>query len=60
MWMLSCSVPLPPTRSSIPEVPLDLMDKLLTLDPAKRMSAAEALNHPFLKEVNKLSISPPE
>ena len=46
--------------STIPEVPLDLMDRLLTLDPLKRMSAADALNHPFLRDVNKNDITPPE
>jgi serine/threonine protein kinase len=44
----------------IPDVPLDLLDKMLTLDPAKRISAADSLNHPFLKTVDKLKIQPPE
>ncbi|CAN0500259.1 unnamed protein product, partial [Laminaria digitata] len=26
---------------------VDLVDKLLTLDPTKRLSAAEALDHPY-------------
>ena len=46
--------------SMIPDVPLDLLDKMLTLDPAKRISAADSLNHPFLKTVDKQKIQPPE
>jgi len=29
---------------------LDLLEKLLALDPAKRILAKEALMHPFLRE----------
>lgn len=49
-----------PSRSRIPEAPLDLMDKMLTLDPSRRISAAAALSHPFLQGVDKHSITPPE
>ena len=45
---------------SIPESPLDLMDRMLTLDPSKRVSAAAALRHPFLAEVDASKIEPPE
>ncbi len=45
---------------TISESPLDLMDKMLTLDPAKRISSADALKHPFLKDVEVSKISPPE
>lgn len=31
---------------------LDLMKKLLTYDPSQRLSAAEALEHPFFKELH--------
>ncbi|XP_064401807.1 cyclin-dependent kinase 12-like isoform X2 [Halichondria panicea] len=44
----------------IPEQSLDLMDKLLTLDPCKRISATDALDHPYLKSVDKTKITPPE
>lgn len=37
----------------IPDVPLDLLDRLLTLDPARRLSAEEALKHRFLASVDK-------
>ena len=42
--------------SLIPEVPLDLLDKLLTLDPAKRLTSEEALKHRFLSDVDKNNI----
>lgn len=32
------------------ELALDLLDKMLTYDPQKRITAAEALRHPYLKE----------
>ena len=40
----------------IPDVPLDLLDKLLTLDPSKRLNATEALEHRFLAGVDKNNI----
>ena len=54
--------PPPPPRppSIIPEVPLDLLDKLLTLDPSKRYTAQQSLQHPFLRNVDKCKVSPPE
>ncbi len=51
---------LPSPVSKIPEQSLDLMDKLLTLDPCKRISATDALDHPYLKSVDKTKITPPE
>lgn len=45
--------------SYIPEVPLDLLDKLLTLDPKKRLSSEDALQHPFLDGIDKDVIPPP-
>jgi len=32
------------------EMLLDLLDKLLQIDPMNRISASGALNHPFLSE----------
>ena len=55
-----CVYPCPLFPRIIPEGPLDLMDKMLTLDPSKRISAADALKHPFLQGVNKHKITPPE
>lgn len=43
----------------IPEVALELIDKLLALDPNKRISAEESLKHPFL-DINPAEITPPE
>lgn len=37
---------------------LDLLEKMLQLDPAKRYSAAQALDHPFLKEAEFDTIPP--
>uniref|UniRef100_A0A914Y6B3 Protein kinase domain-containing protein n=1 Tax=Panagrolaimus superbus TaxID=310955 RepID=A0A914Y6B3_9BILA len=36
----------------LPSIPLDLLDNLLSLDPSKRPTATEALNHPWLKRIN--------
>lgn len=38
------------TSDIYPDSAYDLMSKLLTIDPRNRISAAEALEHPFLKE----------
>jgi len=35
---------------------IDLLDKLLTFSPKKRLSALEALRHPFLKTYHKLPV----
>jgi len=43
----------------IPEPALELMDKMLALDPSKRISAEESLKHPFL-DINPDGIPPPE
>lgn len=51
------SLPLSP--SVIPEIPLDLLDKLISIDPSKRISAEEALSHPFLINATKDAIPPP-
>lgn len=39
------------TSDIYPETAYDLMAKLLTIDPRNRISAADALEHPFMKEI---------
>ena len=36
---------------SLDELGLDLMDKMLKCNPAERITAKEALKHPYLKDV---------
>ena len=36
-------------KSRIDEKGLDLLDKLLTLNPSQRITAKDALNHPYFK-----------
>lgn len=45
--------------SFMPADALDLLDLMLTLDPSKRITAEESLQHPFLKDVVCENISPP-
>jgi len=44
-WKLTCP--------GATEEALDLLSKLLKFDPDERITAAEALKHPFLKEYNE-------
>ncbi|GAU98889.1 hypothetical protein RvY_09972-2 [Ramazzottius varieornatus] len=44
--------------SKLTDSSLDLLEKMLQLDPAKRYSAAQALDHPFLKEAEFDTIPP--
>ena len=46
--------------SDLPKDALDLLDKMLTLDPSRRISSEETLVHPFLKNVDPQLVSPPE
>eukprot|EP01126_Amoeba_proteus_P027380 TRINITY_DN2718_c0_g1_i3.p1 TRINITY_DN2718_c0_g1~~TRINITY_DN2718_c0_g1_i3.p1 ORF type:complete len:406 (-),score=69.13 TRINITY_DN2718_c0_g1_i3:125-1342(-) len=48
-----------PEWDEVSEISKDFIRKLLVVDPAKRMTGAQALNHPFLKEaVSSLSNVP--
>ncbi|XP_075266086.1 uncharacterized protein LOC142358564 isoform X3 [Convolutriloba macropyga] len=47
------------TYAQIPADALDLLDKMLTLDPKKRCSAAEALSHHWLYNVVPEQMEPP-
>ncbi|GJQ13931.1 hypothetical protein GpartN1_g5722.t1 [Galdieria partita] len=40
-------------QTSITNLGLDLMNKLLTYDPEKRIQAQDALNHPYFEEIPK-------
>jgi len=44
---------------SMPADALDLFDRMLTLDPSKRITAEESLEHAFLKDIVCENISPP-
>jgi serine/threonine protein kinase len=43
-------LPAPYRHSSVPPLALDLLERMLTMDPAQRISAAEALRHPYFSE----------
>lgn len=43
----------------IPSLPLDLLDKMLSLDPAKRPTAKEVLEHRWLQHIDMKKIPPP-
>jgi len=46
--------------SSLPEPALDLFDRMLELDPSKRISAVDALQSTWLKNLNDNIIKPLE
>jgi len=46
--------------SSLPEPALDLFDRMLELDPGKRISAIDALQSSWLKNLNENSMKPLE
>lgn len=53
------SFPFHSRRCRIPDKPLDLLDRMLTLDPEKRITASVALEHEYLRDVNPERIPPP-
>lgn len=46
--------------SALPKEALDLLDQMLTLDPSKRISCENALQHEFLRDINPNEIVPPK
>jgi len=48
-------VPLKTAVEGLDELGLDLLSKMLTYEPSKRISARDALRHPFFDDLNKLN-----
>jgi len=48
-------VPLKTVVEGLDELGLDLLSKMLTYEPSKRISARDALRHPFFDDLNKLN-----
>ncbi|KAF1744663.1 hypothetical protein MXB_5547 [Myxobolus squamalis] len=42
--------------NSLPESALDLLDRMLALDPSQRISASQTLDHAFIKDVESTVI----
>ena len=45
---------------SLPKEALDLLDRMLTMDPSRRASCEDALKHEFLRDIIPENVEPPK
>lgn len=50
----------PPARCSVPPLALDLLERLLTFSPHTRITAAQALKHPYFTQSDQPPVPAPE